>query len=106
VDLAATWRHINEVKNEGTRSDDALHVDDIPPQDQKLAARDYLDLAAQWAFSKRLTFRGGVNNILDKDPPLVSNTLAGPNIFGNGNTFPQLYDSLGRRFFVGLTFSL
>jgi len=106
VDLAATWRHINEVKNEGTKSDDALHVDDIPPQDQKLAARDYLDLAAQWAFSKRLTFRGGVNNILDKDPPIVSNTLAGPNIFGNGNTFPQLYDSLGRRFFVGLTLSL
>jgi outer membrane receptor protein involved in Fe transport len=106
VDLAATWRHVNEVKFEGTESNPLLHVDDVPPQLAKLDSRDYLDLAAQWSFSKRLTFRAGVNNVFDKDPPIADNNVAGPRIFGNGNTFPQMYDSLGRRWFVGLTVAL
>lgn len=106
IDLAATWRHINEVKFEGMESNPALHQDNVAPALQKLASRDYLDLAAQWAFSKRLTFRAGVNNVLDKDPPIADNTVAGPRIFGNGNTFPQTYDALGRRWFVGLTVSM
>ena len=47
--------------------------------------------------------RAGVNNVLDKDPPITSGTLADPSIFGNGNTFPQVYDSLGRLFFLNVT---
>jgi outer membrane receptor protein involved in Fe transport len=39
--------------------------------------------------------------VFDRDPPLTSQS--GPSIFGNGNTFPQVYDALGRRVFVGLT---
>ena len=68
-----------------------------------MAARDYIDIAASWPITKQLTLRGGVNNIFDKDPPVVSNTITGPRIFGNGNTFPQVYDALGRKVFVTLT---
>jgi outer membrane receptor protein involved in Fe transport len=44
--------------------------------------------------------RGGINNLLDRDPPLGGVTSA---VFGNGNTFPVVYDALGRRVFINLT---
>jgi outer membrane receptor protein involved in Fe transport len=43
-----------------------------------------------------------VNNIFDKDPPLASSLIAGPP-FGNGNTYPQIYDTLGRGIFMNVT---
>jgi len=46
-----------------------------------------------------VTFRAGVNNILDSDPPLSPSV----GTTGNNNTYPQLYDSLGRYFFFGVT---
>jgi outer membrane receptor protein involved in Fe transport len=48
------------------------------------------------------TVRAGVNNIFDKDPPIVANA-ADAGVVGNGNTYPGVYDALGRTFFVGLT---
>jgi len=46
-----------------------------------------------------LTLRAGVNNVTDVDPPLSISV----GTVGNGNTYPQLYDSNGRYFFVGIT---
>jgi outer membrane receptor protein involved in Fe transport len=71
--------------------------------DRELAKRDYIDIAASWAIDKSLTIRAGINNIADKDPPIVSSVLADPAQFGNGNTFPSTYDTLGRTVFIGLT---
>ena len=51
---------------------------------------------------QRLTGRLGINNVADKDPPLLGQPTASPCIC-NGNTFPQVYDTLGRYVFVGLT---
>ena len=99
VQMAVTWRHINKVLNESTSADPLLnaHTNEV---DRELAARDYLDIAASWNINKTFTVRAGINNIFDKDPPIVTNTLADPAIFGNGNTFPQLYDTLGRLVFL------
>jgi iron complex outermembrane receptor protein len=109
VDLALTWRHIDAVKNE-TSSSDPLLAGLNPLTDQVLPKRDYFDLAASWTINKTFTVRGGINNIFDVDPPIVSGTatatlpaLADPSIFGNGNTFPQMYDTLGRLMWVNLT---
>ena len=102
ADVAFTWRHINKVALETTSSNPLLNAPTLD-LDKELAARDYIDIAASWPLTKQLTLRGGVNNIFDKDPPVVSNTITGPRIFGNGNTFPQVYDSLGRKVFVTLT---
>jgi len=47
-----------------------------------------------------------VNNAFDKDPPVVDANflgIAGTASFGNGNTFPGVYDAIGRTVFVGLT---
>jgi iron complex outermembrane receptor protein len=43
-----------------------------------------------------------VNNVLDKDPPFAS-TSSVTSILGNGNTYPQLYDTYGRVVYLNLT---
>ena len=70
--------------------------------DRVLGARDYFDLSLNWTMKDNINFRAGVNNIFDKDPPLngSSNCPAGP---CNGNTWPQVYDALGRFLFIGAT---
>ena len=40
--------------------------------------------------------------ILDRDPPVAGGQVI-PAGFGNGNTFPQVYDALGRYLFAGVT---
>ena len=48
-----------------------------------------------------IVFRAGVNNVFDKDPPIIAQGLL--TSFGNGNTYPGLYDAVGRTVFIGLT---
>jgi outer membrane receptor protein involved in Fe transport len=99
VQMAVTWRHINKIANESMSSNPLL-AGPTDFTDRELGARDYFDIAASWNINKNFFVLAGINNIFDKDPPIVSNGLAGPSIFGNGNTFPQLYDALGRLVFV------
>ena len=40
-----------------------------------------------------------VQNLLDKKPPIVGNTI-GSTTYNSGNTFPSSYDALGRRYAV------
>jgi iron complex outermembrane recepter protein len=48
--------------------------------------------------------RFGVRNIADRDPPIVDNFNLGINAdLGAGNTFPALYDTLGRTVFLGVS---
>lgn len=47
--------------------------------------------------------RAGINNVLDKDPPLAGQTNCTPNASCSGNAYSQVYDVLGRYVFVGLT---
>lgn len=55
----------------------------------------YFDIAAAYRWQD-LTFRAGINNVLDKDPPLVGAGSIGNHVFGENNTYPQIYDTLGR----------
>lgn len=101
VDLALTWRHIDSVDQQGTSANPQLRDPAIAPADRTLGQRDYIDLAANWQATKQLSIRGGINNLLDKDPPVSGLVGAG---FGNGNTYPQVYDALGRRIFINATY--
>ena len=99
-DVSMTWRHMDSVDASGTSSNANLTTT-VNSLNRTLGARDYLDLAGSWAVTKQLTIRGGINNLLDKDPPVSTIVGAG---FGNGNTFPQVYDALGRRVFMNATY--
>jgi outer membrane receptor protein involved in Fe transport len=99
VDLALTWRFIDKVEV-STASDNPLLKGKFQPGDQWFDRQNYLDVAANWNITKTYALRGGVNNILDRDPPLGGVTSG---TYGNGNTFPQVYDALGRRVFLNLT---
>ncbi|MEY4240580.1 MAG: Outer rane cobalamin translocator [Pseudomonadota bacterium] len=99
MDLSATWRHYGEVElavlnaATGTLNNGGARID------RYFDAENYLDLAATWQVMDTVTVRAGVNNVLDNDPQLSYSV----GTTGNGNTYPQVYDSLGRYFFFGVT---
>ncbi|USX13312.1 TonB-dependent receptor [Oxalobacteraceae bacterium OTU3CAMAD1] len=99
TDLAVTWRYFKAVDLE-TTSDNPLLSGVARPVEAELGARSYIDLAGTYALTKKITLSAGINNLFDKDPPLTS--LAGTGV-GNGNTFPSMYDALGRKIFLNMT---
>jgi len=99
LDLSLTWRFFDSVLLDRTSSNPLL-TGAVLPVDRELAKQNYIDLAASYTINKNFTVRGGINNLTDRDPPLSAQVGAGA---GNGNTYPQVYDSLGRRIFVNFT---
>ena len=88
MDLSLTWRYYDSVTN----ISDAT----IPNIDYELDEQNYFDLAAKWNVTEKASVLLGINNVTDEDPP-VSSAVG---TTGNGNTFPQTYDSLGRWIFL------
>jgi outer membrane receptor protein involved in Fe transport len=99
VDVSLSWRYFDAVTL--TRaSDQALLKGAYNSVDQELDSQNYIDLAASWTVWEKYTLTFGINNIMDDDPPVSAQVGAG---FGNGNTFPQVYDAFGRYVFMGLS---
>jgi outer membrane receptor protein involved in Fe transport len=99
VDLAFTWRYLAKVEIQES-SNQPLLAGAFEPVNKTLAAQNYLDLAGSWRATKALTLGFGINNVLDKSPPIV---VVGTGQ-GNGNTFPGVYDALGRKIFLNGTY--
>ena len=108
--MSLAWRFFGGVKTEqfsgnpnigaigGTEANGA-----ISNTDAFIKSQSYIDLTAAVKLADKVTLRLGVNNVFDRDPPLIgASTLPGPPA-GNGNTFPQVYDSLGRFIFGQIT---
>jgi len=91
LDLSLTWRYFDSVK--GLVSSANI--------DYKIPAESYFDLAARWAMTEKASVTLGINNVLD-DPPTLSSAVG---TTGNGNTYPQTYDALGRYVFARATIS-
>jgi outer membrane receptor protein involved in Fe transport len=100
--LSLQWRHIGGVKLAAL--DSRFHLTDkVSPAYAKLRAQDYFDVATIFRVRKGFELRLGVNNVLDRQPPLVvSNTAAGDGPY-NTNTYPTWYDPLGRYIFASLS---
>jgi outer membrane receptor protein involved in Fe transport len=88
VTLSLTWRHFAGV--------DEL---DVPAGEiaNNLESVDYFDLAGNWQATEWLNVRAGVNNLLDKEPPFVSQGITARE---NGNTYPSVYDALGQYWYL------
>jgi outer membrane receptor protein involved in Fe transport len=95
VDLSFTWRHYGETTGIAGPNQElpANRIDRILP------AEDYFDLAANWAISDKAGVTLGINNVLDDNPSITASV----GTTGNGNTFPQTYDALGRYVFLRAT---
>jgi iron complex outermembrane receptor protein len=103
--VSAQWRHFSKVDLDTTSNDPALHDASAgarPATDLRFKSQDYFDLLTTFKIKDNYSFRAGVNNVLDKAPPLVGGSNC-PGTVCSGNTFPQVYDALGRYFFIGLT---
>jgi len=70
--------------------------------DSRISSYSYFDLAGDWTIRQGIDLRAGINNLFDIEPPVIS-TSALPLGSGNGNTFPGIYDGLGREIFVSAT---
>ena len=68
----------------------------------RLPNENYLDLTAAYEINKTVGVRVGINNVLDKDPPQLTSDYFN-SAFVNGNTYPQVYDALGRYVFANIT---
>jgi len=103
--ISGQWRYFSSVRNDSLSNDPDLNFTQGPhstPADAKLPAQSYFDLSLSARVGDKYNFRIGANNIFDKSPPVAAGDVVGPP-FGNGNTFPQVYDAMGRFLFAGVT---
>src|SRR3546814_11059458 len=104
VGISLQWRYIGKVSAETLNPSQSLHGDFNYDPGLHLKAYSYFDLATTFAVSDNYTFRLGVNNLFDKQPPLVTSGNAGrdgsnlcPTGPCNGNTYPATSAALGDR---------
>ena len=99
---SATWRYIGPVSDDNNSPDPTLHFATFGGNDYvnaRVPSYSYLDLATTWYVGKVLTIRAGINNALDKAPPLINTTLVPA---GEANTI-DVYDMFGRQLFLAFT---
>ena len=93
------WQYIGKVTNDTVGFGQAPASDFAVPT---IGARSYFDLTGSYDINDNFSLRMGVNNLLDKGPPVVGNDYGGTTE-NSGNTYPATYDTLGRSYFVGVT---
>jgi outer membrane receptor protein involved in Fe transport len=110
LDVTLAWRYYSAVKLEQLSANPNLAAPSggtianggISNDDAYLSSYSYFDVTAAVKLANKLTLRLGCNNLLDKAPPIVGSTNL-PIPVGNGNTFPGVYDALGRFVFAEVT---
>lgn len=65
------------------------------PEYSHIKAHSYVDLSTVWNYSKNLRFSLSVNNAANKKPPVVGANVSTTSM-NSGNTFPNVYDAVGR----------
>ena len=115
VDVSLLWRYIDAVQYEPQQQadDEAAAIAQgctdptgadpdgclVEPAFRSIKSAHYFDLSARWQVMDHLQLTFNVQNLFDKQPPIVGNDL-GSTTFNSGNTYPSTYDSLGRRYGV------
>ncbi|HYE48888.1 MAG TPA: TonB-dependent receptor, partial [Azospirillaceae bacterium] len=97
--LSVSWRYVDGVKVDLT-SPNPLLTGAFTEAAEKMGSRNYFDVAGTWDAYPGISLSFGVNNVFDRDPPVTDSTVLAAT-FGNGNTYPQVYDALGRYVFIG-----
>lgn len=69
---------------------------------RSIGAATYWDLGASWRALDNVRFSLSVDNVANKKPPVVGNTIGSTSV-NSGNTFPNFYDTVGVFYTVGMT---
>lgn len=108
-DASLLWTHVSKVRLEPFLL--ARLAGDVPQPGgpnpttvldpfESIDAHDYFDLSLRAAPTENVELTLTVNNLFDKTPPLVGSGVGGTS-FNSGNTFPTIYDPIGRSFTIG-----
>ena len=89
--MTGRWRYFDGVDYDGTT--------DTIAEENMGKSQSYFDLTADFRFMSSHNITVGVNNVFDKEPPMVGGTLT-----TNANTIAGFYDTLGRYLFAQATF--
>lgn len=96
VDASLLWRYLGGASIESTQ------VANTFGQFQHIGDYSYFDANLGYNFLKKYRVNLLVTNLLNRDPPVVGNEAADTRS-NNGNTFPSVYDTLGRSYSVGVS---
>lgn len=108
ISLSGQWRYFGVVDVEYKNASKSL-AGNYYNYGARIPVQSYFDLSMTANVGRNFSWRLGVNNLLDREPPLVT---SGSGAFGasgcgstvcNGNTYPGTYDALGRFIYTGVT---
>jgi outer membrane receptor protein involved in Fe transport len=88
-DASLLWRHIGAMDAQANEAD-ALFADF-----RSVDSHNYFDLTFGYTWNDMVRVSFLVANVLDEDPPILGNET-GSTSFNSGNTFPSLFDTMGR----------
>lgn len=95
IDSSLLWRHIGDMDAQSNEQS-ALFS-----EFQSVDAQNYLDLSVGWTYENFGRISLLVANLTNEDPPILGNET-GSTSFNSGNTFPSLFDTMGRTYSVNL----
>lgn len=93
-DTSLRWRYFSSVEIEPALKEDFF------PAFTSVSAYNYFDLTVRASVTDQLQLSLTVDNLLDKEPPLLGNDI-GPTSWNSGNTYPAVYDAIGRTYTLG-----
>ena len=95
LDASLLWRHIGSMDAQPNEA--ASLFEDF----QSVDSQDYFDFNIGYSYKDWGRFSFLVRNITDENPPILGNET-GSTSFNSGNTFPSLFDTMGRTYTVNL----
>ena len=87
------WRHLPSIKDESYATNHNTTVLGV-------GSYDIFDLYGNWAIKDNVSLRAGMDNVLNKQPP---RTGVNPGVTNGVMTSPGYYDTIGRRFYGGVS---
>jgi iron complex outermembrane recepter protein len=100
-ETSLNWRHVGPLRSEQLSPNPQLATGTAYPIDSQVPAFDYFDLDVGFDLGRHVSLRLGVDNLFDKQPPLIGFNL-NP-LLVNGNMLASMYDTYGRYLFASLT---
>lgn len=88
--VQAVWRMVG-----GVDDDAGFGVNTV----DRVGTRNYFDASAGYDITEQLRLTVGVNNIFDKNPPVIGDNDE------QANTYPATYDVFGRSYFANASFT-